>query len=175
MLLTFLAAATRSHASRRQRLRAASDRQGDQRGQYAHCPREGERLDVVALDGAQQTLSSMAATIGGRPGSADYAASKAAVDTFSVGFAKEVASEGIRVVSLRPGMVETEMTRDALASPAFASTVAASIPLGRPAQADEIAQPIVFLLSDAASFITGTCVDVSGGGFHIARAPCEAL
>jgi glucose 1-dehydrogenase len=111
----------------------------------------------------------MAATIGGRPGSADYAASKAAVDTFSVGFAKEVASEGIRVVSLRPGMVETEMTRDALASPAFASTVAASIPLGRAAQPDEIAQPIVFLLSDAASFITGTCVDVSGGGFHIAR------
>lgn len=114
-------------------------------------------------------VSSMAATIGGRPGSADYAASKAAVDTFSIGFAKEVASEGIRVVSLRPGMVETEMTRDALASPAFAATVAASIPLGRPALADEVAQPIVFLLSDAASFITGTCVDVSGGGFHIAR------
>lgn len=114
-------------------------------------------------------VSSMAATIGGRPGSADYAASKAAVDAFSVGFAKEVASDGIRVVSLRPGMVATDMTRDALANPAFLSTVTASIPLGRAAEADEVAQPIVFLLSDAASFITGTCVDVSGGGFHIAR------
>ena len=115
-------------------------------------------------------LSSMAATIGGRPGSAVYAASKAAVDAFSIGLAKEVASEGIRVVSVRPGMVETEMTRDALAEPSFAATVRASIPLGRPALADEVAAPIAWLLSDEASFVSGTCIDVSGGGFHVASA-----
>jgi len=140
-------------------------------GLFMSCREASRRLSRArgGRGGVIVNVSSMAATIGGRPGSADYAASKAAVDVFTLGFAKEVASEGIRVVSLRPGMVETEMTREALANPAFAATVAASIPLGRPAQADEIAQPIVFLLSDAASFITGTCVDVSGGGFHIAR------
>ena len=113
-------------------------------------------------------LSSMAATIGGRPGSAVYAASKAAVDAFSVGLAKEVADEGIRVVSVRPGMVETEMTRAALAAPTFAATVRASIPLGRPARAEEVAAPIVWLLSEEASFVSGACLDVSGGGFHVA-------
>jgi len=116
-------------------------------------------------------VSSMAATIGGRPGSAAYAASKAAVDAFSIGLAKEVASQGIRVVSLRPGMVRTEMTRDALSDPRFAATVGASIPLGRPAEAEEVALPIAWLLSDEASFVTGACIDVSGGGFHIASAP----
>ena len=115
-------------------------------------------------------VSSMAATIGGRPGSTVYAASKAAVDVFTVGLAREVASDGIRAISVRPGVVDTEMTRDALADPTFVATVAASIPLGRPAHADEVAKPIVWLLSDEASFISGACLDISGGGFHIARA-----
>jgi NAD(P)-dependent dehydrogenase (short-subunit alcohol dehydrogenase family) len=123
-----------------------------------------------ARGGVIVNVSSMAATIGGRPGSAVYAASKAAVDAFTVGLAKEVAEEGIRAISVRPGMVETEMTRAALAAPRFAATVRASIPLGRPAQAEEVAAPIVWLLSDEASFVTGTCIDVSGGGFHVASA-----
>ncbi|HEX6243502.1 MAG TPA: SDR family oxidoreductase [Polyangiales bacterium] len=114
-------------------------------------------------------VSSMAATIGGRPGSAAYAASKAAVDAFTIGLAKEVASEGIRVVSLRPGMVDTEMTRDNLRDPAFVATIQASIPLGRPAHVEEVAAPIAWLLSSEAAFITGACIDVSGGGFQIAR------
>lgn len=115
-------------------------------------------------------VSSMAATIGGRPGSSAYAASKAAVDAFTIGLAKEVAAEGIRAISVRPGMVQTEMTRALLADPGTAASVAASIPLGRPAHVDEVAKPIVWLLSEEASFLSGTCVDVSGGGFHIARA-----
>jgi NAD(P)-dependent dehydrogenase (short-subunit alcohol dehydrogenase family) len=114
-------------------------------------------------------VSSMAATIGGRPGNAHYAASKAAVDTFTIGLAKEVSSEGIRVLSVRPGMVETDMVRERLANPEFAATVRASIPLGRAATEQEIAKPIAWLLSDEAAFITGTCVEISGGGFHIAR------
>lgn len=114
-------------------------------------------------------ISSMAATIGGRPGSAAYAASKAAVDAFSIGLAKEVAREGIRVISVRPGMVDTEMTHSRLQDPKFVETIRASIPVGRAAEPDEVAKPIRWLLSDEASFITGCCIDVSGGGFHIAR------
>ena len=121
--------------------------------------------------GVVVNVSSMAATIGGRPGNAHYAASKAAVDAFSVGFAKEVASEGIRVVSVRPGFTITDMTRHRLADATFRQVIAETIPIGRPARVEEVAAPIVWLLSDEASFITGTCLDISGGGFAIADSP----
>lgn len=135
------------------------------------CRQAARRLSRArgGAGGVIVNLSSMAATIGGRPGSAAYAASKAAVDAFTVGFAKEVAGEGIRVLSVRPGMVDTEMTRAMLASARGQADVAASIPLGRAARVEEVAEPILFLLSDAASFLTGACIDISGGGFHIAR------
>lgn len=118
-------------------------------------------------------VSSMAATVGGRPGNAHYAASKAAVDSFSVGFAKEVAAEGIRVISVRPGFTMTDMTRQRLDDARFRQVIRETIPLGRPARAEEVAAPIVWLLSSEASFVTGTCLDVSGGGFSIADAPRE--
>jgi NAD(P)-dependent dehydrogenase (short-subunit alcohol dehydrogenase family) len=111
----------------------------------------------------------MAATIGGRPGSSVYAASKAAVDAFSIGFAKEVAREGIRVVSVRPGFTATETTEARLQDPEFLAALSATIPIGRPARVEEVARPIVWLLSDAASFITGTCLDISGGGFVVGK------
>jgi NAD(P)-dependent dehydrogenase (short-subunit alcohol dehydrogenase family) len=135
------------------------------------CCREGVRRMSPAgggKGGVIVNVSSMAGTIGGRPGSAHYAASKAAVDAFTVGLAKDVARDGIRAVSVRPGFTVTDMARSALADPAFAATIAASIPLGRPARAEEVARPILWLLSDEASFITGACIDVSGGGFVIA-------
>lgn len=138
------------------------------------CCREAARRMSSASGGqggAIVNVSSMAATIGGRPGNSHYAASKAAVDAFTIGFAKEVAREKIRVVSVRPGVIRTEMTQNQLADPQFLATVAASIPIGRAGKADEVAKPIAWLLSDEASFITGCCVDVSGGGFHIASAP----
>lgn len=140
-------------------------------GLIASCKEAVRRLSTArgGQGGVIVNVSSMAATIGGRPGNAAYAATKAAVDAFSIGLAKEVASEGVRVVSLRPGMVATDMTAGALSDPVVLATVRASIPLGRAATAAEVAKPIAFLLSDAASFITGTCLDVSGGGFHIAR------
>jgi NAD(P)-dependent dehydrogenase (short-subunit alcohol dehydrogenase family) len=141
-------------------------------GVLLSCREAIKRLGRNTKDTGQRgvilNLSSMAASIGGRPGSAAYAASKAAVDAFSVGLAKEVAAEGIRVLSVRPGMVETEMTRASLADASFRATIAASIPLGRPAQADEVARPLLWLLSSEASFITGTTIDISGGGFRIA-------
>ena len=119
-------------------------------------------------------VSSMAATVGGRPGNSHYAASKAAVDAFSVGFAKEVAAEGIRVISVRPGFTVTEMTKDRLQDAAFRQVIEQTIPLGRPARVEEVAAPIAWLLSSEASFITGTCLDISGGGFAIASAPRHA-
>ncbi|HTV20031.1 MAG TPA: SDR family oxidoreductase [Polyangiaceae bacterium] len=136
------------------------------------CCREAARRMSTAGGGGGGVVinvSSMAATIGGRPGNAHYAASKAAVDAFSVGFAKEVAREGIRVVSVRPGYTETEATAGRLQDETFRSTISGTIPIGRPARVEEVARPIVWLLSDAASFITGTCLDISGGGFNVGR------
>ena len=136
------------------------------------CGQAARRMSVArgGAGGVVINVSSMAATIGGRPGSAHYAASKAAVDAFSVGFAKEVAREGIRVLSVRPGFTVTEATEARVREPEFAATLAATIPLGRPARVDEVARPIVWLLSEAASFMSGTCIDISGGGFTLGGA-----
>ena len=117
--------------------------------------------------GAIVNVSSMAATIGGRLGSSAYAASKGAVDAFTKGFAREVASEGIRVNSIRPGMVLSEMTEKNLADAAFRSRIESSIPMHRVGETHEIAEAILWLLSDEASFITGAMLDAAGGGYII--------
>jgi NAD(P)-dependent dehydrogenase (short-subunit alcohol dehydrogenase family) len=117
--------------------------------------------------GAIVNVSSMAATLGGRSLSSAYAASKGAVDAFTKGFAREVAPEGIRVNSLRPGMVLTEMTEGRLKDPAFKKSIEASIPIRRVGESREIADAALWLLSDEASFITGSMLDASGGGYLI--------
>jgi len=117
--------------------------------------------------GAIVNVSSMAGTLGGRPGSSAYATSKGAVDAFTKGFAREVAAEGIRVNSVRPGMVLTEMTEGRLSDEAFRTSIEASIPMRRIGKANEIAETILWLLSDDASFITGAMLDAAGGGYII--------
>jgi NAD(P)-dependent dehydrogenase (short-subunit alcohol dehydrogenase family) len=117
--------------------------------------------------GAIVNVSSMAGTLGGRQGSSAYAATKGAVDSFTKGFAREVAAEGIRVNSLRPGMVLTEMTEGRLKDPAFKAGIEASIPMKRVGKAHEIADAALWLLSDEAAFITGAMLDASGGGYMI--------
>ena len=117
--------------------------------------------------GAIVNVSSMASTIGGRLGSSAYAATKGAVDAFTKGFAREAAAEGIRVNAIRPGMVLTEMTEGSLAEPAFRARIEASIPMHRVGESHEIAETILWLLSDEASFITGAMVDAAGGGYII--------
>jgi NAD(P)-dependent dehydrogenase (short-subunit alcohol dehydrogenase family) len=117
--------------------------------------------------GAIVNVSSMAATLGGRLGSSAYAASKGAVDAFTKGFARECASEGIRVNSIRPGMVLTEMTEGRLKDQAFRASIEKSIPMGRVGRSDEIAEAVLWLLSDESSFITGAMLDASGGGYII--------
>lgn len=117
--------------------------------------------------GAIVNVSSMAATLGGRLGSSAYAASKGAVDAFTKGFAREVAAEGIRVNSLRPGMVLTEMTERRLQDGAFRTHIETSIPMRRVGQSHEMAEAILWLLSDEASFVTGAMLDAAGGGYII--------
>ncbi len=132
------------------------------------CCREAARRMSTRRGGKGGVIvnvSSMAGTIGGRPGSSHYAASKAAVDSFTMGFARDVALEGIRVNAVRPGMVQTEMTEERLKDQAFKAGIEATIAMGRVGQAHEIAEAILFLLSDKASFISGAMLDAAGGSF----------
>ena len=117
--------------------------------------------------GAIVNVSSMASTIGGRIGSSAYAATKGAVDSFTKGFAREVAPEGIRVNSIRPGMVMSEMTAGRLKDATFRASIEASIPMRRVGEVHEMAGAILYLLSDEASFITGAMLDAAGGGYII--------
>ena len=132
------------------------------------CCREAvKRMSTRAggKGGAIVNVSSMAATLGGRPGSSAYAASKGAVDSFTKAFAREVADEGIRVNSIRPGMVLTEMTEGRLKDATYRAGIEATIPMRRVGESHEIAEAILFLLSDEASFITGAMLDAAGGGY----------
>lgn len=112
--------------------------------------------------GAIVNLSSVAAVLGSPGMYVDYAASKGAIDTFTVGLAREVATEGVRVNAVQPGIIDTDIhAASGDAQRAFKS--AALIPMGRPGTAEEIAQAIVWLLSPAAGYVTGAVVPVSGG------------
>jgi NAD(P)-dependent dehydrogenase (short-subunit alcohol dehydrogenase family) len=92
----------------------------------------------------------------------DYAASKGAIDTFTLGLAKEVAHEGIRVNAVRPGFIATDIHASG-GEPGRLERVRAAIPLQRGGAPEEVAEAILWLLSDAASYTTGTLLDVSGG------------
>ena len=137
-------------------------------GTIVACREAIKRFDARPKPGgAIVNVSSMAATIGGRAGAAAYAASKAAVDTFTVGLAKEVAARGIRANVVRPGLTKTPMVSATIANSEVLATVRATIPINRIASVEEVAYPILWLLSDEASFVTGARLDVSGGGFVV--------
>jgi NAD(P)-dependent dehydrogenase (short-subunit alcohol dehydrogenase family) len=112
--------------------------------------------------GAIVNLTSAAAKLGGAGAYADYAASKGAIDTFTVGLATEVAGEGIRVNGVRPGIVATEIHASG-GMGALLPAAVAGVPIARMAAAEEIAAAVVWLLSDAASYCVGTLLDVGGG------------
>lgn len=107
--------------------------------------------------GAMVLLSSMAAKIGGMNEYTWYAAAKAAVDTMTMGVAREVAREGIRINAVSPGLIDTEIHEEGRLA-----RVTPNIPMGRPGSAEEVAEAILFLLSGAASYITGAVLNVSG-------------
>lgn len=112
--------------------------------------------------GAIVNVSSMAARLGSPGEYVDYAASKGAVDTLTIGLAKELACEGVRVNGVRPGLIETDIHASG-GDPERAQRLGAGSPMGRPGSAEEVAEAILWLLSDAASYVTGTTIDVSGG------------
>ncbi len=116
--------------------------------------------------GSIVNISSMAATIGGRPGASAYAASKGAVDAFTTGFAREVATEGIRVNAVRPGVTDTDMVEPFRYGDRRAA-VESTIPMQRFGSPAEVARVVVWLLSEEASYVTGAHVNVGGGGFNV--------
>ena len=107
-------------------------------------------------------VSSVAARLGAGGQYVDYAASKAGLDTLTKGLADEVAAEGVRVVSVRPGVIDTQIHAKG-GQPDRAQRLAGVIPMGRPGTAQEIARTILWVVSDDASYVTGTTIDVSGG------------
>jgi len=107
-------------------------------------------------------LSSIAARLGAPGEYIDYAAAKGAIDSMTLGLAKEVAGEGIRVNAVRPGVIHTDIHASG-GEPDRIERVKASVPMGRGGQAEEIAEAILWLASEQASYTTGALLDVSGG------------
>jgi NAD(P)-dependent dehydrogenase (short-subunit alcohol dehydrogenase family) len=129
------------------------------------CAREAVRRMSTrygGIGGAIVNVSSAAARLGSAGEYVDYAASKGAIDTLTIGLAREVAEEGIRVNAVRPGFIYTEMHASG-GEPDRVDRVKAFVPMKRGGRPDEVAQAIVWLLSDAASFTTGAFIDVAGG------------
>jgi NAD(P)-dependent dehydrogenase (short-subunit alcohol dehydrogenase family) len=129
------------------------------------CAREAVRRMSTAhggQGGAIVNVSSGAATLGSPGEFIHYAASKAAVDTLTIGLAREVAREGIRVNAVAPGMVLTDIHASS-GDPGRVERITPTVPMGRAGTAEEVAATILFLLSDAASYVTGAVLRVAGG------------
>ncbi|WP_370617091.1 SDR family NAD(P)-dependent oxidoreductase [Mumia sp. Pv 4-285] len=119
-------------------------------------------FDAVGAAGTIVNISSGAATTGSPGEYVHYAAAKAGVDALTLGLAKEVAGRGIRVVGVAPGTIETRIHADA-GDPGRPARVAARIPLGRAGVPDDIAPAVAWLLSDEASYVTGSTLRIAGG------------
>ncbi len=129
------------------------------------CARQAVRRMSTHHGGAGGVIvnvGSAAARLGSPGEYVDYAASKGAIDTMTIGLAKEVAQEGIRVNCVRPGIISTDIHARG-GQPDRAERLAGVVPMQRPGKAGEIAAAIVWLCSDAASYVTGALLDVSGG------------
>ena len=128
------------------------------------CAREAVRRMAKSRGGdggAIVNVSSMAAVLGAASEFTDYAASKGAVDTLTIGLAREVAADGIRVNGVRPGLIETEI--HATSGADRIAKLAGTVPIQRAGTPEEVASVIAWLLSDAASYCCGTTVNISGG------------
>jgi NAD(P)-dependent dehydrogenase (short-subunit alcohol dehydrogenase family) len=129
------------------------------------CAREAvKRMSTLhgGKGGAIVNISSAAAVLGSPGFFVDYAASKGAIDTFTVGLAREVAAEGVRVNAVRPGIIDTELHASG-GQPDRVALIQDTLPMKRAGTADEVAPAVLYLLSDAASYTTGAILNVSGG------------
>jgi NAD(P)-dependent dehydrogenase (short-subunit alcohol dehydrogenase family) len=128
------------------------------------CREAARRMSTThgGKGGAIVNVSSAAAKLGSPGDYVDYAASKAAIETFTVGLAKEVGGEGIRVNCVRPGVIRTDIHLVS-GDPSRVERIGGAAPLGRPGEPEEVARAILFLASDEASYTTGSVLDVTGG------------
>ncbi len=129
------------------------------------CTREAlRRMSTVrgGPGGSIVNLSSAAARLGSAEQYVDYAAAKAAIDTFTLGVAREVAREGVRVNAVRPGIIDTDIHASG-GQPDRVQRMAPQVPMQRAGTAEEVAQAVVWLLSEQASYTTGSVLDVAGG------------
>ncbi|MCQ4314691.1 SDR family oxidoreductase [Stutzerimonas zhaodongensis] len=129
------------------------------------CAREAVRRMSTrngGVGGAIVNVSSIAAKLGAPDEYIDYAAAKGAIDSMTLGLAKEVAAEGIRVNAVRPGVIRTEIHASG-GEPGRVARVSSSVPMGRGGEAEEVAEAILWLASEKASYTNGAILDVSGG------------
>ena len=126
------------------------------------CAREAVKRMLKRKNGAIVNLSSRAASLGAPHEYVDYAASKGAIDSMTYGLAKEVAKEGIRVNAVRPGLIKTDIHASG-GEPGRVERLQSGVPMQRGGTAEEVAETIIWLLSDKASYLTGCSIDVSGG------------
>jgi NAD(P)-dependent dehydrogenase (short-subunit alcohol dehydrogenase family) len=126
------------------------------------CAAQAVRRLTLRGGGTIVNVSSRAAVLGSAGEYVDYAASKAAVDVLTVGLAAEVAGDGIRVAGVRPGLIRTDIHAGS-GEPGRVERLQRTVPMGRGGEASEVAEAVVWLMSDAASYVTGTTLDVSGG------------
>jgi NAD(P)-dependent dehydrogenase (short-subunit alcohol dehydrogenase family) len=130
-----------------------------------YCCREAVRRMSRARGGqggAIVNISSMAAVLGGLPNEVPYAASKGGLDSLTIGLAREVAAQGIRVNAIRPGVIDTPIHAMHHGA-SFATDYAPNLPMKRAGTPEEIAEAAIWLLSPAASYVTGAILNVSGG------------
>jgi NAD(P)-dependent dehydrogenase (short-subunit alcohol dehydrogenase family) len=129
------------------------------------CARESARRlsrDRGGRGGSVVLVSSAASRLGSPFEFVDYAGSKAALDTLAIGLGKELGAQGVRVNAVRPGLIDTEIHASG-GQPDRAQRLGATTPLGRAGRADEVAEAILWLLGDSASYVTGSVLDVAGG------------
>jgi NAD(P)-dependent dehydrogenase (short-subunit alcohol dehydrogenase family) len=133
-------------------------------GSFLCCREAIKRMSTAhgGAGGSIVNLSSRAAALGAPGEYVDYAASKGAIDSLTIGLSKEVAAQGIRVNAVRPGIIETEIHASG-GEPGRATRLGPLIPMQRSGTAEEVAQSIVWLLSGQASYVTGALLDIGGG------------
>ena len=133
-------------------------------GYFIACRESVRRMSTVSggRGGAIVNVSSRAAEIGGAGEWVHYAATKGATDTLTIGLAREVAREGIRVNAVRPGLIETELHAMA-GAPDRLERLSGGVPMGRAGTAEEVAETVLWLASPQASYVNGTLIEVGGG------------
>ena len=133
-------------------------------GSYLTARESARRLsrDRSGRGGSLVLVSSVAARLGAASEYVDYAGAKAALDTLAIGLARELGPHGVRVNAVRPGLIDTEIHASG-GQPGRAERLGAATPIGRAGRPEEVAEAVVWLLSDAASYTTGAIVDIGGG------------